>query len=234
MTAVPTFVPFSDPYAQIELGNQSHKTKVMENQLNREWNETFSGLIGSNHDVLTVTIMDYDMVKSDDLLGMVEIPVSNLKIGETYHQWYLLESPELIESRKSKKGSGEVQKDKSDFENSIQVRTIPDGTNVGRKYYFKTADKSTCDKVLQQLRGLIKIAIKRMDRRSSWKRFCDRCKVVYDSERYQAVVTTLLLSNFFLTICEAEFTLVGNSDNGPGTRSTRSIRLSCCSTWCLS
>ena len=97
-----------------------------------------------NHEVLRVEVFDKDFVKSDDLLGMIEIPISKLKIGETYHQWHFLEHPELVakarRERKQKKGTaseGPQDRDKSDFENAIQIRTDPDGVNVGRKYFFK-------------------------------------------------------------------------------------------------
>ena len=117
---------------------------VADNDLNPVWNETFSGMTAPHHEILRVEVFDKDFVKSDDLLGMIEIPVSKLKIGLTYHQWHILEHPERVaKARREKKqkkrtaGEGPHDRDKSDFENAIQIRTDPHGVNVGRKYFFK-------------------------------------------------------------------------------------------------
>ena len=77
----------SDPYVEVICGKNSQKTRVVDNDLNPEFNECFEFSISPPDEVLVVKIWDYDAVKSDDLLGTLEIPLYKLKAGESYHQW---------------------------------------------------------------------------------------------------------------------------------------------------
>ena len=77
----------SDPYVEVTCGKAVRKTKVVNDNLNPEYNETFT-FIASPADQLTIKVWDHDDVKSDDLLGTLEIPLFKLKTGESYHQWY--------------------------------------------------------------------------------------------------------------------------------------------------
>ena len=38
-------------------------------------------------DPVVLRVFDFDVVKTNDLLGTLEIPLFKLKDGETYHQW---------------------------------------------------------------------------------------------------------------------------------------------------
>ncbi len=72
---------------ELSCGKVTQKTKVVNNNLNPEFNETFEFSVSPTDQVLNIKIWDYDSVKSDDLLGTVEIPLFKLKAGEIYSQW---------------------------------------------------------------------------------------------------------------------------------------------------
>ena len=68
-------------------GETVQNTKVKSNDLNPDFNETFEFRVSPADQILTVKVWDYDTVKTDDLLGILEIPLFKLKAGETYNQW---------------------------------------------------------------------------------------------------------------------------------------------------
>ena len=55
------------------------KTKIINNQLNPVWNEISTFKISSKSEILKITIMDRDMVGSDDFEGEVVIPIADLE-----------------------------------------------------------------------------------------------------------------------------------------------------------
>jgi hypothetical protein len=77
---------------EVVCGKTSYKTNVINNDLNPEFNETFEFSVRPADEILTVKVWDYDAVKSDDILGTVEIPLYKLKAGVSYHQWSSSES----------------------------------------------------------------------------------------------------------------------------------------------
>ena len=75
-------------------GKQSvYTTTVIPKNNNPEWNETFSWLVSSKSDrVLTITLMDKDTFKSDDLIGCVFINLHELPLDKEVNQWYAVEN----------------------------------------------------------------------------------------------------------------------------------------------
>jgi len=52
----------SDPYCEITMGAQEHKTKVISNTLNPKWNASMQFTIRDLHeDVLCITVYDRDL-----------------------------------------------------------------------------------------------------------------------------------------------------------------------------
>ena len=52
----------SDPYCEITMGAQEHKTKVIPNTLNPKWNASMQFTIRDLHeDVLCITVYDRDL-----------------------------------------------------------------------------------------------------------------------------------------------------------------------------
>jgi len=71
-----------------------YSTTVIPKNTNPEWNETFSWMISSNSDrVLTITLMDKDTFKSDDLIGCVYINLHDLPLDKEVNQWWPIENP---------------------------------------------------------------------------------------------------------------------------------------------
>ncbi|KAJ1260028.1 hypothetical protein BS78_10G200800 [Paspalum vaginatum] len=98
----------SDPFVKLKLGKRRAKTAVVKRSLAPAWDEEFSFLVGDVAEELVVSVLNEDKYFSNDLLGMVRVPLSqvmetdDLSLGT---QWYQLQP----KSKKSKKKSrGEV------------------------------------------------------------------------------------------------------------------------------
>ncbi|XP_010538446.1 PREDICTED: protein C2-DOMAIN ABA-RELATED 11 isoform X2 [Tarenaya hassleriana] len=59
----------SDPYVIVKLGNQSAKTKVINNCLNPVWNEELSFTLTDPAALLSLEVFDKDRFKADDKMG---------------------------------------------------------------------------------------------------------------------------------------------------------------------
>ena len=74
--------------------NNVHSTAVVARNSNPEWNETFTWMISSKQDrVLTITVMDKDNFKNDDLVGCVYVNLQELPLDKEVNQWYPIENP---------------------------------------------------------------------------------------------------------------------------------------------
>ena len=80
----------SDPYVKIYEKNSSEKcflkkTKFIKNNLNPKWNEEFIIKLSPNNKQkkLLLEVWDKDRMTSDDLLGTVELSLSNIKSETT-------------------------------------------------------------------------------------------------------------------------------------------------------
>ena len=77
----------SDTFCEIEWQGQKYKTTVKKNSCSPDWNETFAFPVENiSLGVLSVVVMDWDMVSKNDLVGEVVIPGDTLqafwKVGE--------------------------------------------------------------------------------------------------------------------------------------------------------
>ncbi|XP_046849050.1 intersectin-1-like [Xenia sp. Carnegie-2017] len=69
----------SDPYCEVSLGSQEHKTKVITNTLNPKWNSSMQFILRDlKQDVLCISVFDQDMYSPNDFLGRTEIRVDSL------------------------------------------------------------------------------------------------------------------------------------------------------------
>jgi intersectin len=51
----------SDPYCEVSIGSQEHRTKVMPSTVNPKWNASMQFLVKDlNQDVLCITVLDRD------------------------------------------------------------------------------------------------------------------------------------------------------------------------------
>lgn len=92
----------SDPFVKLKLGKRRAKTAVVKRSLAPAWDEEFSFLVGDVAEELVVSVLNEDKYFSNDLLGLVRVPLSqvmetdDLSLGT---QWYQLQP----KSKKSKK-----------------------------------------------------------------------------------------------------------------------------------
>ncbi|XP_031554337.1 intersectin-1-like isoform X2 [Actinia tenebrosa] len=70
----------SDPYCEVSMGSQEHRTKVCPQTLNPKWNSTMSFVIKDmEQDVLCITVFDRDLFSPNDFLGRTEVSLSSLR-----------------------------------------------------------------------------------------------------------------------------------------------------------
>jgi len=84
---------FSDPYVKLQLGKQRFKTKVIKMNLNPTWDQEFSFLVGDVRDVLKLDVYDEDILRMDDFLGQLRVPLEDVLAAEDLSlgtQWYQL------------------------------------------------------------------------------------------------------------------------------------------------
>ncbi|WOL12096.1 C2 and GRAM domain-containing protein [Canna indica] len=98
----------SDPYVKLQLGKHRAKTKVVKKNLNPLWDEEFSFRVGDLSEELVVSVLDEDKYFTDDFLGQVKVPLSEVLDAENLSlgiKWYQLQ-PKGKKSRS--KNCGEI------------------------------------------------------------------------------------------------------------------------------
>ncbi|XP_077977214.1 intersectin-1-like isoform X2 [Glandiceps talaboti] len=69
----------ADPYCEVSMGVQEHKTKIIQNCLNPKWNSSMQFIVRDpDQDVLCITVFDRDFFSPNDFLGRTEICVSDI------------------------------------------------------------------------------------------------------------------------------------------------------------
>ena len=59
----------SDPYCEVSMGQQEHKTKVINNTLNPKWNASMQFTVKDpRQDVLCITVYDRDLFTPNGML----------------------------------------------------------------------------------------------------------------------------------------------------------------------
>ncbi|XP_056016290.1 intersectin-1-like isoform X4 [Ostrea edulis] len=75
----PTADGKSDPYCEVSMGVQEHKTKVINATLNPRWNASMQFTIKDlEQDVLCITVFDRDLFSPNDFLGRTEVRVNEI------------------------------------------------------------------------------------------------------------------------------------------------------------
>ncbi|KAI3776399.1 hypothetical protein L1987_46180 [Smallanthus sonchifolius] len=68
-------VKTSDPYVVIKMGNQKLKTRIVEKNVNPEWNEEFILSIQDPDLPVKLTVYDHDKFSKDDNMGDAEVDI---------------------------------------------------------------------------------------------------------------------------------------------------------------
>uniref|UniRef100_A0A0R3RWY1 C2 domain-containing protein n=1 Tax=Elaeophora elaphi TaxID=1147741 RepID=A0A0R3RWY1_9BILA len=83
----------SDPYCQIQVGSQFHRTKTIDDDLNPVWNEYFEFVVDQAHgQKLRIELFDYDKMSSDEELGRLVIDLDNVEEKRNLDDWFPLDS----------------------------------------------------------------------------------------------------------------------------------------------
>jgi len=69
----------SDPYCEVSMGVQEHRTNVIQSTLNPKWNHSMQFSVRDvEQDILTLTVYDRDLFSPNDFLGRTEIRVKDI------------------------------------------------------------------------------------------------------------------------------------------------------------
>jgi hypothetical protein len=93
-----------DPYCVLFLERQKEKTKTIRKTSEPKWEANFEFYHSDPDAVLNVSVFDWNRFLSDDFLGKLEIPISDLEDGTEVDTWYKL----LPKKKKDKSITGEV------------------------------------------------------------------------------------------------------------------------------
>lgn len=118
----------SDPYVKLQLGKQRAKTKVVKKSLNPIWDEEFSFRVGDLKEELFVSVLDEDKYFSDDFLGQIKVPLSNLLDSENLSfgiKWYQLQ-PKNKKSKIKNCGNFEISSLLSNSDLSFLLLIVAD------------------------------------------------------------------------------------------------------------
>jgi len=97
------FGDVSDPYVSFRLESMDEKqrkrTTTISNDLNPKWNSTpFLFPIANDEDALLVEVWDEDMMKSDDFLGRMKVPLYRIIHGEPNKPYWIRDKLQDIEN----------------------------------------------------------------------------------------------------------------------------------------
>ena len=85
----------SDPYAIVTVGNQTFKTRTIDNDLNPKWNEFYEAVVQSaSSQRVRVELYDEDPGNADDELGRVSLELDDVRAKGMIDAWYPLEGAE--------------------------------------------------------------------------------------------------------------------------------------------
>ncbi|XP_067673962.1 intersectin-1-like isoform X2 [Haliotis asinina] len=94
----------SDPYCEVSMGSQEHRTKVIQGTLNPKWNHSMQFTIKDlEEDVLCLTVYDRDIFSPNDFLGRTEIQVKEVYYNSMHRKGPITKKLPLYEVN-----SGEV------------------------------------------------------------------------------------------------------------------------------
>eukprot|EP01080_Neovahlkampfia_damariscottae_P007316 gene7316-11635_t len=86
----------ADPFALLKVGKKEFKSKTIKKTLNPNWNENFEWKLDAHLDeLLYVSVFDWDMLSSNDLIGRCVVTMSSLKCG-TNDLWLSLERGGMV------------------------------------------------------------------------------------------------------------------------------------------
>jgi hypothetical protein len=92
----------SDLYAIIECAGQTKTSRHLENMQNPVWDDNFQFSIFNGKETIKITVMDRNMMRNDNVIGNLNIPIETLKDQVKLEDWFQLEPPRGNSSSNSK------------------------------------------------------------------------------------------------------------------------------------
>jgi hypothetical protein len=72
----------SDPFMELKCGKNTYKTKTIKKNLNPQWNEHCEFKLDAHlDDLLYISVYDWDMLSSNDIMGRCVVTMSALRVG---------------------------------------------------------------------------------------------------------------------------------------------------------
>jgi hypothetical protein len=82
------FLSRSDPYVILSMNGIRHKSRVIKNNANPRWMETFTfGVSNPNIDIIRLEVVDRDFFTPDDVIGYADLPIGGLQRGVPRDEW---------------------------------------------------------------------------------------------------------------------------------------------------
>jgi hypothetical protein len=170
----------SDPFVVIKCNRKETKTKVIMKTLEPVWNEHFDIDLTDPFHVVKIVVYDWDQYSSNDFLGQIIFPISDLADGKKVRRWY-----KLINQDTNKK-SGNAKKTKKQIEDENDLGEI--------EIEMQWTDREDSDDIdRRRLRNKAVIRIQ------CWARqFFARASVIRTKVRKQKQLNTLATSAIVL------------------------------------
>jgi len=109
----------SDPYVEIHLNDiklPELRTDIIKRNLNPTWKEKVVKIdLTLPHSILHFLVWDKDRVQNDDLIGFIEVPLSDLRVDEPVEGWFNLRKPAELHG----KAPARIEKHKADCTNKL-------------------------------------------------------------------------------------------------------------------
>ncbi|KAI9293659.1 hypothetical protein K502DRAFT_27260 [Neoconidiobolus thromboides FSU 785] len=81
----------NDAYVNLEVAKKKEKTNVIKNAGSKAfWDQTFTFPVPDDKAFLHIEVMDYDKISFNDLIGMVNVPLTSIKQFGMIECWYPL------------------------------------------------------------------------------------------------------------------------------------------------
>jgi WD40 repeat protein len=166
----------ADPFCAVNVGkSERHKTKVVKNNLNPEWNEEFVYNVEEGARELKLVLYDWSITKAEEFIGQVVFPIDELLKEPFRDQWFKLKTIDGAADAKGElkvkiKFLSEQERDKGAIRYRRNPTTWPASIREDFSYYAPVGQVKFFGRTI--MRGICKHCKKHRNRHSNNLR-CD-------------------------------------------------------------
>jgi len=166
----------ADPFCAVNVGkSERHKTKVVKNNLNPEWNEEFVYNVEEGARDLKLVLYDWSITKAEEFIGQVSFPIDELLKNPFRDEWFKLKTIDGAAEAKGEikvkiKFLSEQERDKGAIRYRRNPTTWPASVREDFSYYAPVGQVKIFGRVI--MRGVCKHCKKHRNRHSNNLR-CD-------------------------------------------------------------